>query len=252
MKYPESNEMYARMLQVSERLEQSSHSEAAERHPELLEEARAELYRAQCNCSYWHGAFGGLYLPHLRNAVYRHLISADSLLEKANGRSGRWVQIDADDFDLDARKEVRIAGDRLIGYLAPSRGGHLYELDIRTTKVNLLSTLNRRPEPYHETVRAVGQRQGETHGDGVASIHDTVSFKQPDLDKKLVYDNWPRKSLVDHFLQPGLTLDDFQKGNGELGDFVTGVYESRLRRSQQRVEARMSRDGQIGPYRVRV
>ena len=27
---------------------------------------------------YWHGAFGGLYLPHLRNAIYRHLISAQN------------------------------------------------------------------------------------------------------------------------------------------------------------------------------
>ena len=28
------------------------------------------LYRGQCNCGYWHGAFGGIYLPHLRNAIY--------------------------------------------------------------------------------------------------------------------------------------------------------------------------------------
>ena len=39
---------------------------------ELLAEARTELYRGQCNCGYWHGAFGGIYLPHLRNAVYNH------------------------------------------------------------------------------------------------------------------------------------------------------------------------------------
>ena len=44
-------------------------------HP--LDHARRELYRAQCNCCYWHGLFGGLYLNYLRDAVYRHLIEAE-------------------------------------------------------------------------------------------------------------------------------------------------------------------------------
>ena len=52
----------------------------------LIDQARTELYRGQCNCGYWHGAFGGAYLPHLRNAVYEHLIAADNLLDAAQGR----------------------------------------------------------------------------------------------------------------------------------------------------------------------
>ena len=28
----------------------------------LSEKARTHLYRGQCNCPYWHGVFGGLYL----------------------------------------------------------------------------------------------------------------------------------------------------------------------------------------------
>src|SRR5262249_14984933 len=151
----------------------------------------------QCNCSYWHGAFGGLYLPHLRNAVYHHLIAADNLLEKISGRSGPWVQIDATDFNLDARKELRIANDRMAAYFSPSRGGHLYELDIRSIRHNLLATLNRRPEMYHQKVRDAGEKQGAGGNNGqTVSIHDLVAFKQPDLHKKLQYDTWPRKSSV--------------------------------------------------------
>ncbi|MEX2286955.1 MAG: alpha-amylase/4-alpha-glucanotransferase domain-containing protein [Planctomycetaceae bacterium] len=250
VKYPEANEMYARMMQVSNRLNEMSQTPCAHEHRDLINSARRELYRGQCNCPYWHGAFGGLYLPHLRNAIYQHLIAADNLLDTAAGKSGRWVAVDVDDFNLDARQELRIAGDRLIAYVAPSRGGHLYELDVRGTKVNLLATLNRRPEPYHETVREAASRQHSGNGAGVASIHDQVSFKQPDLDKKLIYDNWPRKSLVDHFLEPQLALDQFQHGGGETGDFLTGVYETRLRRSSGRVEARLTRQGQFGPHRV--
>jgi alpha-amylase/alpha-mannosidase (GH57 family) len=258
VKYPEANEMYARMMQVSRRLEEAMNGSSMKHHLDLVGQARSELYRAQCNCSYWHGAFGGLYLPHLRNAVYRHLISADTLLEQASGKTTPWVEINADDYNLDARKEIRLAGDRLIAFLSPGQGGHLYEFDIRGTKHNLLATLNRRPEPYHETVREAGRRQRENpdgnghHGEDAASIHDRIAFKQPDLDLKLQYDDWPRKSLVDHFFSPGLELETFQTGEGEIGDFVTGVYETRIRRSDDRVEAVLSREGQAGEHRIRI
>lgn len=250
VKYAESNEMYARMLQVSQRLEEVAGNGAIQEHPDLIAQARTELYRGQCNCSYWHGAFGGLYLPHLRNAVYNHLIAADSLLEQAAGRNGPWVQIEADDFNLDARKEIRIASDRIVAFFAPSRGGHLYELDIRSIRHNLLATLNRREEVYHDKVRQAGEHQHDQPGGGAVSIHDLVAFKQPDLHKKLQYDPWPRKSCVDHFFQPGVTLERVQAGEGEIGDFATGVYEATLRRSPQHVQARMTRQGRLGPYAV--
>lgn len=252
VKYPESKEMYARMLQVSQRLHDLSQDPAAERHRDLIAQARTELYRAQCNCSYWHGAFGGLYLPHLRNAVYSHLIAADSLLERAAGRTGIWTSIEAADFNLDARKEVCISSDRLVGYFAPSRGGHLYELDIRSIRHNLLATLNRRPEVYHEKVRQAGEHQHGADQGAAVSIHDLVAFKQPDLHKRIAYDTWPRKSCVDHFFQPGLSFSRAQAGEGEIGDFVLGIYETLLRRSPQHVQARMSRVGKLGPYTVGV
>ena len=93
VKYPETNEMYARMMMVSRRLHEASQIERPMRRrgrslaiESLIDQARTELYRGQCNCSYWHGAFGGIYLPHLRNAVYHHLIAADNLLDAAEGR----------------------------------------------------------------------------------------------------------------------------------------------------------------------
>lgn len=252
VKYPEANEMYARMLQVSERLESLSETVIARERADLLSQARTELYRAQCNCSYWHGAFGGLYLPHLRNAVYRHLIAADTLLEQASGRDGAWVEVTSGDFDLDARKEIRLAGDRLAALIAPARGGHIVELDIRSINHNLLATLNRRPEVYHRKVREAGEHQGDQGGNHAVSIHDLVAFKQPDLHKKLQYDLWPRKSCVDHFFQPGLSLDRVMAGDGLIGDFATGVYETVLRRAPEHAAVRMRRSGQLGPYGITI
>ena len=85
-KYAESDEMYARMLAVSRRLADAEARGTAD--PDYLDAARQELYRGQCNCPYWHGAFGGLYLPHLRNAIYRSLIAADNAIDEAEGRTG--------------------------------------------------------------------------------------------------------------------------------------------------------------------
>src|SRR5690606_26962642 len=142
----------------------------------------------------------------------------------------------------DARKEVRMSGDKLVAYLAPARGGHLYELDLRSVCVNLLATLNRRPEPYHQTVLESAGASAEI--DDVAfNKHEGVRFKQADLDQKITYDRGPRESLVAHFMRADVDLTEFQSGNGGIGDFVLGVYETRLRHSETRVETVMTREG---------
>ena len=50
VKYPESDEMYTRMFMVSNRLQAAVE---AGHDRELVALARRELYRGQCNCSYW-------------------------------------------------------------------------------------------------------------------------------------------------------------------------------------------------------
>jgi 4-alpha-glucanotransferase len=237
VKYPEADEMYCRMMIVSRRLQEMIDLGLG---GETIERARIELYRAQCNCAYWHGAFGGLYLPHLRNAVYNHLIAADNLLEKAAGRGETWIEAAADDFNFDARQEVRLANDKLVAMVAPSVGGHLVELDVRKIKLNLLATLARRPEAYHRKVLA----GAGANSDQVASIHDRVVFKQPDLDKRLQYDDHLRKSLVDLFYDNDASLEAVLSGQApQQGDFMNSAYDARIRRNPDRIQVQLSRDG---------
>lgn len=247
-KYPESDEMYCRMLMVSDRLAELGEGDS--RNAELVDYARAELYRGQCNCSYWHGAFGGIYLPHLRNAVYNHLIAADNLMNEATGRNARpWVEAVAGDFNLDARQEVKLNNDKLLALVAPSRGGQLYELDVRSICHNLLATLTRRPEAYHRKVLA-GNSGGGEH---VASIHERVVFKQQGLDQRVQYDGYSRKSLLDHFFDLNATLESVAGGKAvELGDFLDGVYETRLRRGADAVQAYLHRHGSVGGHPLQV
>ncbi len=46
-----------------------------------------KLWAGQCNDPYWHGVFGGLYLPNLRLPVYRSLLDAEGQLDKLEARS---------------------------------------------------------------------------------------------------------------------------------------------------------------------
>lgn len=246
VKYPETNEMYSRMMAVSHRLHEL---ESEGREAEQLADARRELYRAQCNCGYWHGAFGGVYLPHLRNAVFHHLIAAESHLDHFAGRHGAWVDASAADLDFDGQKEIRLENDKLVCLLAPHHGGVMYELDCRDIRHNLLATLDRRQEYYHAAVQR-GPHDG--HGD-VASIHDRVVFKQANLERNLQYDPWRRKALVDHFLPVQTSLQDFADGNApELGSFVNQAFDARIRRSEHRIQVMMSADGFVEGQPIRL
>lgn len=245
-RYPESHEMYARMIEVSNRLgAKLADPLLSDDERESLLDARTHLYRGQCNCSYWHGAFGGLYLPHLRNAVYRELIEADTILERVGREPGAWVDVSTADYNLDARLELKLSNHRLVAWLSPATGGHLYELDVRANGVNLLATLNRRPEPYHQRIIDFGKNVESADDADLASISKDIKFKQPDLDKRIVYDNWPRKSLVDLFLQPQLSFAEFRRGEGVIGDFATGTYEASVRRGDRVMAVEMRRRGSV-------
>jgi len=237
IKYSEANEMYCRMLDVSRRIEFLRRGNGDK---SLLPKAEDHLYRAQCNCPYWHGAFGGIYLPHLRNATYRELIAADNLIEASNGRHGEWVDVTTEDYNKDLFPEIRLANDQLIGYIAPASGGMLYELDVRGIEHNLLATLQRRPEQYHAKVLK-GDSQS---GCDAASIHDRVVFKQHGLEKRLQYDTSPRKSLIDHFFDENITAEELQRGTAtERGDFTSMAYDAKLRRGAGKIQVQLRREG---------
>ncbi len=251
-KYPETDEMYTRMLAVSDRLAAAP----ADADPDYLDVARQELYRGQCNCPYWHGAFGGLYLPHLRNAIYKHLIAADGALDEALGKSGPRASLEVADYNLDARQEVRLENDHLVAFIRPAAGGHLYELDVRRVGVNLLATLDRRPEPYHAKVAAAAAADAVAlpeDPDEPSNLHDRVILKQPGLDRLLTYDDHPRKALVDHFYPLDATLDDLVANRApELGDFVAGTYLMKVQRTPERVALFLERPGRADGHAIRI
>ena len=163
VKYAESNRLHKRMLAVS--------ALCRERGDPV--EARRAVGRGQCNDAYWHGVFGGLYLPHLRQGVWRELARAEGLL-----RAGEGLAYEIVDHDYDGHDEVCVHSAHFTAVVSPARGGALEELTMHASGVNLADTLTRRREPYHEltgSAPAADSHDDHAHGDQpehAPSIHE--------------------------------------------------------------------------------
>ncbi len=218
-KYDESNLMHKKMLQLSDRL-----AEYESRHPEqanALAEIRDRLYASQCNCPYWHGVFGGLYLPHIRQAVYSAMIDAEAKLRALSGATG--VTVSVLDLDIDHTNEILVESNGYCALFKPDCGGMLIDLSLSKHAFNLTDTLMRRREGYH---RKLAQAHTGNTGDSTASIHDLVISKEPGLEKLLVEDKYLKRCFIDHFLPEGSSIDEFKMAKSdELGDFVQGQYQ---------------------------
>jgi alpha-amylase len=238
-KYPESNLMHKKMLRVSGKLNKLSGRRSI-RNAKLAE-AEKLLHQGQCNCAYWHGVFGGLYLNHLRTALYEKLVSSERILDEVSHRGTKWVQCDRGDFDVDGYDEAILENSEVSLAFSPRDGGTLYEWDCRRKPFNFVNTLSRREEFYHDLLRQGRVQVGE-YGKGDQSIHELVRAKEAGLENYLTYDTYRRVCMRDHFFEPDVECEQLQNCSyRELGDFATGIYQ--MKTANGRVV--MSRDGVI-------
>ena len=243
-KYSEANNLQKRMLLSSMR-----YQKLLENNKDL-EKARDFIYAGQCNCPYWHGIFGGLYLPHLRNAIYSNLIQSDVELDKVEFKGKEktgWVKSEIRDFNADGFDEVIVETDRMNLFFSPKDGGSLKELDFKPKSINLIDTLMRRQEAYHRKLYEVGgNHQNGENKDNVASIHDLVIAKEEGLEKHLNYDWYSRTSLIDHFLHTDVDLTLFSQAKyREQGDFVNQPYKVKITKNENTVKLNLERDGHV-------
>ncbi|MDR7542844.1 MAG: DUF1926 domain-containing protein [Armatimonadota bacterium] len=223
VKYPEINTLHKAMLRVSRKVWKM-------RPGPRRDAALDHLWQAQCNCPYWHGVFGGIYLGHIRSANWAHLIAAEQIADARRGR--RWVAAHLEDLDADGRPEVLVASDGQVLSIDPPDGGSLVTWEARAARVNLVNVMSRRAEGYHASLRqAIAKGEAVLFGpDEMETIHTTrVRVKEWGLERHLVTDWYRRSSLLDHFLAPGGSPEAFARGEvGELGDFVNQAYDLAL------------------------
>jgi len=229
-KYPESNQMHKRMMYVSGRVNQLVNSSQFTVYSKRLDEARRELYKGQCNCSYWHGVFGGIYLHHLREAIYRHLINADRIADDVEHESqDRWVNIKDIDFYRRGTKAVIFENKDFFICIDPSSGGAIRELDYKPKSFNLINTLARRREWYHKKILD----RFSTKIAGLFGIYEASKSVDRRIKKGIFYDKYDRVCLLDHFIDRDLKKDDFENCNYvELGDFAASPYTARIEKGK--------------------
>ena len=121
---------------------------------------------------YWHGVFGGLYLPHLRADAYGALLRAERLLAERRVAAG-----EQRDYDVDGLDEYLFRGNAGAVFVHV-HGGSIIEWDIYASATNLIDTLSRRPENEHELLRRAEKagkvKVGKASDKDAKSIHEVV------------------------------------------------------------------------------
>jgi hypothetical protein len=175
-KYPEVNQLQKRMLHVSREVHDAG----------APEQALHELYRAQCNCSYWHGSFGGVYLGFMRSALWHHLMRAEGMVRGlASAPVVQKLDINADYMD-----EIVINAPWGAAVVAPHQGGSLIELDDWRVGANLLAVVARHREAYHV--------EDENPPDEENEEEMKVSQTRSQIDRdSLIFDEFGRGALID-------------------------------------------------------
>jgi alpha-amylase len=179
VKYPEVAQVYAKMQRLSRAVTRETAHRPDDPH---LRAARLAVWRAQANDAYWHGVFGGCYLPHLRRAVRAALLEAEEQLARATGRRG--PDLLRADVDGDGAEEIVVRTSDLAVTVHPAAGGTVTELAAVAHRLDVADVLTRRPEAYHDRT--------------------PPDARWPD---PLAYDRFRRASLLDGLFDPQGVLD---------------------------------------------
>jgi len=220
VKYPEADWMRSRMQRASRIV-------AKERNPQKRGKAERELWQGQCNCPYWHGVFGGIYLHHLRRSTYGHLIRAEQICR--NEKRGKTVKFAEEDLNQDGVQEIIVECPPFSLYFLPHRGGAIAEVDFAPEQMNVLDILARREEAYHQDIVRIGTPEPAKG----KSIHDLEKNISRDVIERAAFDTWERFSLIEQFYPPETSLEDVWRGraNSLAGDPTRSIFSKNWKKS---------------------
>ncbi len=167
--------------------------------------ARRAIGRAQCNDAYWHGVFGGLYLPHLRDAIWQQLALAEAELRRGEG-----LEWEVSDLDADGADELWVHDATFSAILSPARGGVIEEFTVFAHGINYANTLTRRREAYH-SVAPPAPAAGLHDLGGAPSIHDLEARMR--LDELPPLDSEPRALIRERAIPADLAEPMYARGD---------------------------------------
>ena len=158
--------------------------------PEMLK----ALYEAQANDAYWHGLFGGLYLPHLRRAIYNAMLTLEALIDEVTHRPAKVLA----DLDMDGHDEAFLQNGVLQVVARLDGSASICEFDTYKLRHNFGDTLMRQAEHYHRKVLA--QPVHSHSGEGIANPHERVGSKHEITEADMAVDSHRKTLFCDLWL----------------------------------------------------
>jgi hypothetical protein len=203
LKYPEANAIHKRTLSLSLKNKKD-------------DSFRDFIYKAECNDVLWHGIFGGVYLPNLRDNAYSYIINADKMVENKK-------KIYEENILFDGYMQPVINLEQLKFIFNPKVGGALRYLDIKDKGINILNTMTRHFEGYHKLL--LDNENKHKTPDGITTIHEMDLQMTEEIKNNLFYDWYERQSFIHHFTDK---FDVFKLKSctfKEFGDFANQPFE---------------------------
>ena len=244
MRYPESNWMHKRMLDVSARFAALPEER---RTPEMQE----MLHRAQANDAYWHGLFGGLYLPHLRRAVWNNILALEAELHGVSPG----LTLEKRDLDRDGNDELFLRSDDLLAVVRADGDAALVELSSLRLVHNFGDTLRRHDEGYHDKLHA--DQGNHAQHEGIASAHDRIAFRHAINARDAEPDTRPRSMFDDCWYPaegPPRPIHDYrQAGDTSFSTVLcAGNLVKTYRMDGERLVVRYRTEDAIGHVEIRL
>ena len=176
-KYPESRYMHERVQEIIETILEKAGPDVAASSEIKASNAQKALWhalRAQCNCPYWHGVFGGLYLNYLRFAINREILHAEGYLREyldsfvrkigtvhLSGVGGRKVR--------ESDSVILLCQNPIVQWGIDPVTGQVISAGSVEKKVDVIDVIARRFEAYHATMKDADDSGAASQP---ASIHD--------------------------------------------------------------------------------
>ena len=229
-KYPEADRMHKRMISVSDAVEEMRMKNSRFGENSRIDEAKKELFKAQSSCAYWHGAFGGVYLPHLRSGVYSHLIKAGEIIEKL--QQDRKSGVRSMECDLGRKGREIVTSNRFIDIFIKSfAGAAVSELDYKPLGLNLANTISRVREAYHSKLDRTCSERAKQIKEIITkrspvNIHDLLGLGERGLRRVLGYDDYQRGVFLTHIYPEKKAWRKMDLAGKSHDGFLKGSYEA--------------------------
>lgn len=200
IKYSESNHIHKRILELSKnKVDNAIYLDC--------------LHKAQCNDVLWHGVFGGIYLPNLRDNAYRYIIECEKMQPL--------VPLKIEDIDFDGYDDFKLSSKSLMVITSPKNGAAITEFDIKDKNFNLLNTLTRRDESYHQKIQITEHAQTEQ----ISTIHDNVLTL--DKNTQIFIDRYKKYSSIDHICNDSFNIENFKSNTFEsFSKIYNGIFSN--------------------------